>query len=234
MPFTRRNYNAKRRFRRRRPYTRLNRFNKIGSMSRFRSSQNQTYKTFWFNESGDVTAGVGNGEINRRFNVSSLLAIQQFISACYLYEQYRVIKIVLTLYPSGNNSEGVFNRYHRGNIVSFMDPPPYNNVAPVNIQQVINNSSCRMHYTRSRIKRYLYRPKEQYNSWALIGRTYNTTPPTPQPITDAWGTRICIFGTDFNEPVPSNPPVPVPERIDNTYYFYKLSFLVQMKCRVDT
>lgn len=234
MPFRRRPPNTRRRFRRRRPYGRLNRYGKIGSMSRFRSNQSQTYKTFWFNDSGTVPASVGNGVISQRFGANRLILIEAFKSASYLYEQYRVIRIVLTLYPSGNSSAGRYNTFHRGSICSFIDVPPYNQVPPTSIKDLINNSSTRIHYTRSRIKRYIYRPMEQYNSWAPILRVQGTTPPTPNPTLDPWGTRICIFGQDFNEPTPETPPVPVPENIDNTYYYYKLSFLVQMKSRVDT
>lgn len=175
MPFRRRPPNTRRRFRRRRPYGRLNRYGKIGSMSRFRSNQSQTYKTFWFNDSGTVPASVGNGVISQRFGANRLILIEAFKSASYLYEQYRVIRIVLTLYPSGNSSAGRYNTFHRGSICSFIDVPPYNQVPPTSIKDLINNSSTRIHYTRSRIKRYIYRPMEQYNSWAPILRVQGTT-----------------------------------------------------------
>jgi len=244
MPYSRRSYHRRRpTYRHRRRSNRLNRFNKLSSMSRFRASQNQTYKTFWFAESGRIVATTGNGEIFRQFNVRSLLLISQFTSACYIFEQYRVMKIILTCFPIANDSTGVINRYHRGTCVSWVDAPPFvlppQTPRPVNIEGVINNASARVHNSRSRIKRYIYRPRDQYNNWAYIGRDMTTNPPTPQPVTDEWQTRLMLFGEDFNQPYVEIPPVgppethPVPDNIDNTYYYYTLKFLVQFKCRVD-
>lgn len=234
MPFSRRSYNTRRRFRRRsRPWSRLTRYNKIGSMSRFRASQNSTYKTFWFSQSGTVRANVSSGIISNRFNSLSLLNIDTFISACYLYEQWRCIKIILTLYPTGNMGDGRVNRYHRGNIVSYIDPPPYDVVNPTSVQSLMNNSSTRMHYSNSRIKRYIYRPKDIYNKWALITRDNSTQPPVPTPNVDDWGTRICVFGEAFNAPTEQVPPVPVPVAIDNAYYYSSIKFLVQFKARTN-
>lgn len=242
MPFSRR-YQTRRRFRRKRPSNKLSRFAPLRT-SRFRASQNQTYKTFWFSESGRITAPVGNGEIFRVFNVRSLLQISQFTSAAYIFEQYRVMRLILTCYPSGNDSTGVINRYHRGSICSYIDAPPFvlppQTPRPANIEAVINNASTRIHNSKGKIKRYIFRPRQQYNDWALIGRDQTTNPPTPQPVTDTWGTRIMLFGEGFNMPFaepqpPPDPPIihPVPFNIDNTYYYYTLKFLVQFKCRVD-
>lgn len=239
MPF-RRNYRRRFRPRRTNRYAKLNRFGHNAGYSRFRKSQSQTYKSFWFTQNGSLTAAESNGILSRRWTAADVINSNQFLSCAFIFEQYRVMKIIVNLIPSANMSTGQYNRFHRGNIVTMIDPPPYRSNVINGISSLMENSSTKMHDSSRRIKRYIFRPKEQYNKWALIPRIATTPPgpvPYPQPSIDEWQTRILVYGENFNQPYIDDqiPPVihPVPASIDNIYYFFTAKFFVQFKSRVD-
>lgn len=150
------------------------------------------------------------------------------------------MKMIVNFIPSGNVSQGFYNRYHRGTVITMVDPPPYRTGIINGISTLMENSSTRMHNSDRRIKRYIYRPREQYNKWALIPRIQTVPPsnvPVPQPVQDEWQTRILIYGQNFNAPYEDSqtPPVvhPVPDSVDPIYYFYTVKYFVQFKSRVD-
>lgn len=198
-------------------YSRLN-FN-----SRKTFSQNQSVISLWLKTAGDIQASRTTSYINNRFGNIDLLSVDTFNQACYLYEQYKVVKMILTLIPTGNRTSQREGNATRGSLATYIDTPPLNISSPVSMNDIINNSSCRMHISDTHIiKRYLNRPYKQYPKWALIERDPLTG--TPNPAEDLWNTTMNVYGDNF---ICGNPDY------SNKFYWYRLSFKVLFKCRAN-
>lgn len=196
-------------------YSRLN----INSKKTF--AQNQSCVCLYFKDAGSIEASRVTSYINRRFGVADLVNIDAFNQACYLYEQYKVLKIILTLIPTGNYTSQQTGSCSRGSLATYADTPPLDPAAPNAMVDIINNSSCRMHLSEDKIiKRYVNRPSKQYPQWTLVPRAGGV----PNPDIDNWVTTLNVYGDNFRC---SN------TNYSNIFYWYKLTFKVILKCRVN-
>lgn len=226
MPYIRRRpgYNTRRRptYRRRYPLTRtrLNRSN-------YRSfSQNQNMAKLWITRTGFIAAvrtGPGAGNILERYGTQDLPSTNMFINACTLYEQYKTVKMVLTIVSCGNRTSQNASTSSRGNLCTYIDTPPLPTTGPpVNFNEVCNNSSFRLHNSDSHMmKRFVQRPSRQYPRWALINR--NATG-TPLPDNDEWVTTMNVLGNNYEC---------ANTAYTNIFYFVKMKYCVLFKCRSD-
>lgn len=196
---------------------------RTNTISRVRLAQAQGMNKMWFKQVGPIQANQV-GRINDQFDGLGLITIDQFITACGLYEQYKIVKMILTVYSAGDISRGIDNIYHRGNISSFIDVPPISNPPVQNMAEVMNNNSFRLHPSNAfKFKRYIYRPAG-YPQWTLIDRLQNP-PFTPVPNVDTWTSRICILGDNFGSNTAPNVPT--------QYYWYTMKYCVVFKSRAD-
>lgn len=204
MPYTRyarRNFG---RFRRRRRYGRrvgapLGRAPRWGR--RMRVAQGLTRNVFWFKVTGGVPSGAA-GRIFQRYAPNQITFSTQFNRYGYLYESYKILKMIVKFYPANVGAEHIqgpapiLGQFERGNILTYIDQPPIAAAAPANINEVMSLPSSRIAQPRRFIKRYINRPRGgRTNVWPLIDHVAGTGAPAFQA--DPWDTEIRIFGDNF-------------------------------------
>lgn len=226
MPFrTARGYRPRRRFRRRnrRVGAPLRRAPNWGRMMRV--SQSLTRNVFWFKETGPIQltnpgTNNDNGEIYSTYQPSDVTSNADFLNFARAFEQYKVLKVIVKLYPASIGSESVNpNVFRRGNIVSYIDQPPLGG-QPDSINDAMGLPSAKLFQPRRFHKRFMNRPRGGNTfSWILIN---HTSTGAPAPLFDSWNTEIKIYGDNFGTG---------PAGTDQPYYFYEVLYKVIFRSR---
>lgn len=232
MPYTRSRRNFGR-FRRRRYANNYYRSTRVGAplgraprwRRRQRVGQNLTRNVFWFKLTGEIRplGGALAGEIFQRFLPNQVTLSNQFDRFAYLYEQFKVLKMVVKFFPANVGAENISTvailpNFQRGNVLTYVEQPPIAVAPPGTLQSVMSLPSARIHQPRRMVKRYIDRPRGgRTNVWTLIDHVVGTGAPAFQP--EAWTSQIRIFGNnwiaDTTQPV----------------YFYEQYFKVVFRSR---
>ena len=213
MPYRRRTFNRFRRRTYRRRYG-----NRVGaSLGRTRWTRNRrvaqglTRNVFWFKRTGPVEV-LPNGTIAQRFSANQATLTNGFQNFARSYEQYKVLKMVLKLFPASVGSEGVNPAlFHRGNSVTYVDQPPIAAAPPGSINEVMSLPSARLFQPRSFHKRFINRPRGGLtNRWPLIDHDAAGNPVTQS---ESWESEIRVYGDNFA-------PGPLPGGVQMPPYFF--------------
>lgn len=227
MPYTRRHFG---RFRRRYGGNRR-RTHRVGAplgrMPRWgrrqRVAQGLTRNVFWFKRTGPIEV-LPNGTMSQRFSANQASLTSSFQNYARSYEQFKVLKVVLKLYPASVGSESISTAwFHRGNTVSYIDQPPIAAAPPLSINEVMSLPSSRLFQPRSFHKRYMNRPRGGLtNRWPLIDHDAQGNPVTQ---TESWESEIRLYGDNFGAgPGPQGQTIP-------PYFFYEQYFKVLFRAR---
>lgn len=238
MVFRRRNFAARRKFRRpaRRGYgsygppMRRPRWTR-----RRRVAQNLTREVRWFKRVASVNTVTPQGWLRYTVNPSSapttLQEAIQFTKFGSIWEEYKLLKMIVKFYPAHLGSESLVTpigpagpgqwepRFYRGNVVSWVDPQG-DSQAITNIVLVMGKPSARLHQPRHFIKRWLDRPRSGYPTWGTIAQDGIIQNPDP------WNGMIRLFGEGFSPPQQSEPDLQV-------YYYAEVLYKVMFRSRQD-
>lgn len=186
-----------------------------------RVAQNLTRNVRWFKnvqsiQSDDV------GEIRYGLQTTRPQDAGDFTNFGIFYEEYKILEIILKLYPAKVGSESAQRLgpvpglqgqplFLRGDMVSWCDQRD-DDPAPVTIFDVINKSSARLFQPRHYHKRWMNRPRD-YPRWGTLN------PDGTIAAVDPWVAAIRLFGVGFS-------PATLPG--DQTFFyaqtFYKVLF----------
>ena len=226
MAFRRRRFNFRRRFRRRygNPYgapVRRPRWNR-----RKRVAQNLTREVRWFKSAQSIqTVNNPSGQIRdvtrtNNLTVDDLIQFQKFGT---IWEQYKVLKLMVKFYPVNNGGEslqsgaaiGTFApRFFKGTVVTWCDPTPPADPGPSDILVTMGKPSARIASGNRFIKRWIDRPRSGFPEWGTLGGNGVINPASP----DSWVGSIYLFGENFTG---ANPAVTAPPNMDQPTYYYK-------------
>lgn len=185
-----------------------------------RVAQNLTRNVRWFKDTISIQSD-NIGEIDFSLSTTTPQNAGDFTNFGIFYEEYKIEKVILKLFPAKVGSESAQRMggpgipgqplFLRGDTVSWIDQKN-NDPNPITIFDVINKSSARLFQPRNYHKRYICRPNN-YPGWGLLN-----TDGSIQTL-DPWAASIKIFGVGFS---PNNLPG------DQTFFycqcFYKVLY----------
>lgn len=218
MPFNyrRRNFQSHRRFRFRRSG-----FGHVGPSMRRpkwtrrrRVAQNLTREVRWFKGVGFLRAD-DNGLI--RFTMSQnstdtlLTNASQFTKYASIWEEYKILKMMVKFYPARVGSESLIYDtapgpptnlqplFYRGDAVTWVDPQGDSQLVNA-VVEVMGKPSAKIINTRHFHKRWLDRPRSGYPTWGHLSQAGGVLTPDP------WNGMIRMFGDNFSPPGPPGQP----------------------------
>ena len=189
-----------------------------------RVNQGLTRNVFWFKTTGGIVSAPG-GLIFQRFAPNQVTLNNQFTRYAYLYEQFKVIKMIVKFFPANVGAEqlslapAVLPPFQRGNICTYVDQPPIAVAPPANINDVLSLPSCRLAQPRRFIKRWINRPRGgRFLDWTLIDHVTPGGAPAFNP--ESWTSEVRLYGDNFT---PSSSP--------HDFFFYEQLFKVVFRSR---
>lgn len=187
---------------------------------------NLSKDVFWFKQASDISSAPGSGTIFTRTVPNAVFPIPAFVNQCRMYEQYKVLKVIvkyIAAYVGSETETGGVPAFQRGNVVTYIDQPPLD-AQPVSggITNLMGYPSSKLHQTRATIKRWMSRPSGgRYADWAYITHP-GTAPYTPVIAPDTWISEIRIFGDGFSAP---------PGVANKPFYFTETMYKVIFRSR---
>lgn len=200
---------------------------------RRRVNQNLTREVRWFKTINEIDTSTPNGYL--RFNAqqdgadAALQETIQFTKYGTIWDEYKILKVIMKLYPAHVGSESVVSeagsatfapRFYRGNMVSWIDPQG-DSSGVTNIITVMGKPSAKLHNPRRFVKRWMDRPRSGYPTWGTLS-------PTGQIVNmDPWNGQIRVFGEGFTPPGQSEDSLHV-------YFYAEVLYKVLFRSRQDT
>ncbi len=163
-------------------------------------AQNMTTEVRWFKRVDTLTSNPA-GNIRIVYDQSDLPLLRQWELFAQIWEEFKILKIVVSLVPANIGGESFQTQsattpivlFRRGNIVSWIDPNTPTQAVIPNIESVMGRPSARIFQPRRFHKRWMTRPRG-YPKWGTIDN--NGLVATP----DEWVGSINIFGQNFTPP----------------------------------
>lgn len=238
MPFHRR---FRPRFRRR-PFRRHRGGNPYGAPVRRprwnrakRVAQNLTREVRWFKQTESIVVennpqGWVRDRVGNTYDqINNLIQFQKFGR---IWEQYKVLKIIVKYYPVNNGGESLsvgqgintfVPRFFKGTCVTWCDQTPPVDSPITNIVSAMGKPSARLNSGNRFIKRWIDRPRSGFPTWG----TLETNGVILEPSQDSWTGAIILFGSGFTPPnVQVQPPMDRP-----TYYYRECIYKIMFRSR---
>lgn len=167
---------------------------------RKRVGQNLTREVRWFKDVGPVSSQLG-GFVNDSITGAAVAGSQQFDLFGRIWEEYKVLKIIVKWFPANVGGESLqapsgtgvpvgAPLLQRGDCVTWIDPNTPTPPPPSSINDVMGKSSAMIVQPRRLQKRWMSRPRG-YPTWGSIG---------PNGIIanlDPWDGSINMYGDNF-------------------------------------
>lgn len=164
-------------------------------------AQNMTTEVRWLKRVDTLTSNP-QGNIRVSYDQADLPLLRQFDLYAAIWEEYKVLKVIVTLHPANVGGESFQTTpagtppailYRRGNICSWIDPNTPTQGVINSIPDVMGRPSARLFQPRRFHKRWMNRPKG-YPAWGTIDENATIAEP------DKWVGSINIFGQQFTPP----------------------------------
>lgn len=225
--YRRRNFGARRRFRRTGGFGRVGpSFRRPTWTRRRRVAQNLTREVRWFKGVGFLradNAGILRFTMSQNSAQSLLSDAVQFTKYATIWEEYKILKMMVKFYPARVGSESLTHDanpgpgidiqplFYRGDAVTWVDPQGDSSAVNAVIE-VMGKPSAKIVNARRFHKRWLDRPKSGYPTWGKLTQGGGIALPDP------WDGMIRMFGDNFSPPGPAGQPYTTIHYWTNTFY----------------